>query len=301
MEECNAVIFDIKRFAIHDGDGIRTTIFFKGCPLRCMWCHNPEGISFAPEIQFVAGKCFGCRECERQCENRVHIFDRENHVLNRDKCVSCGKCMENCPSNALILSGKKMSLSEVFQIAMEDVKFYQQSGGGVTLSGGECLCQADFCTELLRLLKAQNINTAVDTSGYVSRTALDQVIPYTDMFLYDIKHIDIDKHKLYTGVTNERILDNLSYLNNKGKKVEIRIPIIPTVNDDERTIQQIGKLLSNYEVIQNVRILAYNNLAGSKYEMIGKENKMPKVEPPSEEHMIGISKILQSYGLNVVM
>lgn len=296
----NATVFDVKRFAVHDGPGIRTTIFFKGCPLHCSWCHNPEGIRFQPEIQLAIRKCVGCGTCTQLCPSDAHSFDVGMHCFDRARCSACGKCAEYCTEEALILCGKTVSVEQVMQTVLLDQAFYIQSGGGMTLSGGECLCQADFCTELLQTAKKYRIHTAVDTSGYVPQDTLKKIIPFTDIFLYDIKHIDSEKHKAYTGVSNQLILNNLAYLNGQGKTIEIRFPVIPTVNDDPATIHAIGVFLSQFSCIQAVRILSYNNLAGSKYEMLGRINSMPQVPPPDESQMTTIQAILKSYGLKVI-
>lgn len=293
-------IFDIKKFAVHDGDGIRTTVFFKGCPLKCVWCHNPEGISFKGELQYVKSKCINCGECVEACEYGAHTIDELTHKFNRTRCVACGKCAERCLGEALIYCGREMTADEVVKVVLEDREFYISSGGGVTLSGGECLCQADFCAELLKKLKEYEINCNVDTCGYVDRTAIDKVAPYTDVFLYDIKHIDSKMHQKYTGVPNEKIIENLKYINSLGKKIEVRIPLIPGINDDAETINKIGRLLSGIDMLVKVRVLPYNNLAGSKYKILGIENTMPKENPPSREKLYEIVRILESYGLNAV-
>lgn len=300
MREPAATIFDIKRFAIHDGDGIRTTVFFKGCPLHCIWCHNPESISFLPELQWVAGKCIGCGECGALCPHGAHVMTETGHGYHRMVCERCFRCVETCPAEALIQCGRVMSVKEVLDLVMEDEAFYRRSNGGVTLSGGECLCQADFCTALLQELKARYIHTAVDTSGYVPRAELDKVIPFTDIFLYDVKHIDSTLHKKYTGVPNEEILENLKYLHEKHKPVEIRIPLIPTVNDAPDVLHAIGAFLRGMDNIKAVRILPYNNLAGSKYEMIGRGNTQPKVVPPSQRKLDSVRSLLAEYGLTVL-
>ena len=205
-----ARIFEIKCFAVHDGDGIRTTVFFKGCPLRCVWCHNPEGLTAAPQIAHYAHKCIGCGACKKD-----------------------GFMPEGCLGDATVLYGKEVTVDELLPILLEDKAFYDNSGGGVTLSGGECLVQADFCAALLRRLKAEGIHTAVDTCGFVSREALDKVLPYADVFLYDIKAFDEDVHIRCTGVSNQVVLENLEYLNALGKRIEIRIPYVPNYNDDQ--------------------------------------------------------------------
>ena len=194
-----ARIFEVKRFAVHDGDGIRTTVFFKGCPLKCVWCHNPEGISTKSELAYYAHKCIVCGECQNVCPTGAHTIENGKHSFNREKCIICGKCTDVCLSDALILYGKEMTVEELLPVLLKDKDFYDNSGGGVTLSGGECLMQADFCAELLQMLKKEGINTAVDTCGYVPKESIDKVLPYTDTFLYDIKAIDekdVDKIEL---------------------------------------------------------------------------------------------------------
>ena len=253
-----ATIFAIKRFAIHDGDGIRTTVFFKGCPLRCIWCHNPEGIAFEIQQAFYAHKCVGCGECKKESFTT-----------------------ENCAGEARIVYGKEVTVEELLPILLEDKDFYDNSGGGVTLSGGECLMQADFCAALLKQLKAHGIHTAVDTCGFVPREALEKVIPYTDVFLYDLKAYDEDIHLQCTGRSNKLILENLTYLDSRGKNIEIRIPYVPDYNDNQ--MEKIVRFLAPMQHIAKVRILAYHNHAGSKYEALGMENTLPSRLPTPEE------------------
>lgn len=294
-------IFDIKKLAIHDGEGIRTTVFFKGCPLACIWCHNPESLSRKTEIEYIERKCLNCGFCTSVCPNGAHCIDGEHHKYLREKCTTCGKCISACLGEALSLCGEEMTVDEVFDAVMEDVAFYESSGGGVTLSGGECLLQADFCAELMKKLKGRGINCNVDTCGYVDKSAIDKVAPYTDVFLYDIKHSDSALHEKCTGVPNERIIENLRYIASLGKVIEARIPLIPNINDDDATVEKIGELLSGIETLKKVKLLSYNNLAGSKYENIGKKNTMPEGEPQSRERMQEIKHILEKFGLNVVL
>ena len=178
-----ATIFEIKRFAVHDGDGIRTTVFFKGCPLKCVWCHNPEGIFMKPSLAYYAHKCIGCGECVNVCLQNAHKMTENEHIFERESCIGCGACESACLGEALTLYGRETSAEELLPKLLEDKEFYENSGGGVTLSGGECLLQADFCAALLKALKENGIHTAVDTCGFVSREAFDKVIPYTDVFL----------------------------------------------------------------------------------------------------------------------
>ncbi len=253
-----ARIFEIKRFAVHDGDGIRTTVFFKGCPLRCVWCHNPEGLSSEQQTAYYAHKCIGCGECQKD-----------------------GFTPEDCPGDARVIYGRKITVDELLPILLEDKAFYDNSGGGVTLSGGECLVQADFCAELLRRLKAEGIHTAVDTCGFVSREALDKVLPYADVFLYDIKAFDEDVHIRCTGQSNKLILENLKYLDSLGKSIEIRIPYVPEYNSDQ--MEKIASFLSGLHNVTKIRVLPYHNYAGSKYAALHIENTLPARLPTEEE------------------
>lgn len=272
-----AKIIDIKSFAVHDGNGIRTTVFFKGCPLRCVWCHNPEGIDFKPQIAYYENKCLNCGECTFVCPVGAHKINASRHIFDRNNCIACGKCADVCLGKALTFYGKEMSIEELLPLLLKDRDFYENSGGGVTLSGGECLTQADFCAALLKNLKKEGIHTAVDTCGYVSKETLDKVIPYTDIFLYDIKAIDENVHLKCTGKSNKIILENLSYLDGKGCKTEIRIPFVPNYNDDQ--IEKISDYLKNFKNIQKVRLLPYHNYAGSKYTALGLDNNLPSLLP----------------------
>lgn len=268
-----ANIFEIKRFAVHDGDGIRTTVFFKGCPLKCIWCHNPEGISFPSQLAFYENKCSLCGKCQNTCKNNAHIIENGKHSFIKEKCLSCGKCSDECFSSALTLYGKEMTVDELIPLLLEDKDFYDTSDGGVTLSGGECLMQADFCRELLKKLKENDIHTAVDTCGFVQKSAFDKVIPYTDIFLYDIKAIDEDVHIKCTGQSNKIILENLKYIDDLGKKIEIRVPYHPDLNGNQ--IKKMANLFKTLKNLTKVRVLPYHNYAGSKYDALGMENTLP--------------------------
>jgi pyruvate formate lyase activating enzyme len=253
-----ATIFEIKRFAVHDGDGIRTTVFFKGCPLQCIWCHNPEGLSFEPQQAFFEHKCVGCGECKKESFST-----------------------EGCLGEARIYYGKEITVDELLPVLLEDKDFYENSDGGVTLSGGECLMQAEFCAELLKRLKENGVHTAVDTCGFVSKEALNKVIPYTDVFLYDLKAYDDEVHIKCTGKSNKIILENLLYLDSLGKNIEIRIPYVPEYNSDQ--IEKIAILLSKLKHITKIRVLPYHNYAGSKYVALNMKNTLPQILPTDEE------------------
>ncbi len=292
-----ARIFEIKRFAVHDGDGIRTTVFFKGCPLKCVWCHNPEGIGFKPQLAFWRNKCISCGECIKVCMQNAHKFENGIHIFDRDKCISCGKCEEACFNGALNLYGMEMSVKELMPILLEDKAFYDNSGGGVTLSGGECLCQADFCVELLKELKENNINTAVDTCGFVSKETIERVMPYTDVFLYDVKAFDENVHIRCTGQSNKIVLENLKYIDDCGKPIEIRIPFVPGFNSEQ--IEKIAEFMSGLKNLTKVRVLPYHNYAGSKYESLDMLNTLPE-KLPTEEELQKAEEVIKLYGIKIV-
>ena len=290
-------IFEIKRFAVHDGDGIRTTVFLKGCPLKCVWCHNPEGIEFESQLAFWENKCINCGECTKICPQNAHRIENGIHVFEREKCISCGQCEDSCFNSALTLYGKEMSVDELMTVLLEDKEFYDNSGGGVTLSGGECLCHADFCAELLRQLKEKGIHTAVDTCGFVSRDAIDKVMPYTDVFLYDLKAYDEDVHIKCTGHSNKMILENLKYIDRCGKQIEIRLPFVPGFNSEQ--IEAMASFMSGVKNLTKVKILPYHNYAGNKYKSLGMRDTLPETMPDEkdiEEAMI----FLKTYGIVVM-
>lgn len=290
----NVNIVEIKRFAAHDGDGIRTTVFFKGCPLKCLWCHNPETLSPKQQLAFYGHKCVMCGKCAEVCS--LHSLSSGTHTIDKEKCVLCGRCAEVCPQSAIEIFGTEMTVDEVCAALIKDKSFYDESGGGITLSGGECLLQSEACREILKEMKHCEINTAVDTCGFVAREAIDRVMPYTDTFLYDIKAIDVDVHKRCTGQPNGLILDNLMYIDKSGAKTEIRIPYVPGYNDNQ--IDKIGRFLAQLKNITGVRVLPYHNYAASKYAALGIEDTLPKTLP-SEAEISKAKDILKNYGIPV--
>lgn len=285
----NASVMDIKRFAVHDGDGIRTTIFLKGCPLRCVWCHNPEGLLFDSQTTYIEHKCIGCGECARVCQSGAHIFENGTHKFIRENCTSCGKCEQVCLGESMKTYGKKMSDAELLDIVLQDREFYENSGGGVTLSGGECLMQAEFCRQFLSLVKKEGIHTAVDTCGFVKKDAIDAVAEYTDIFLYDIKAIDKNVHIKCTGQPNEIILENIKYIDSLGKKTEVRIPYVPGYNDNQ--IEKIANFLLQIKNLTKVKILPYHNYAASKYDSLGIKNMLPKIIPSNNDMILAKQKM----------
>lgn len=292
-----ANIFDIKHFAVHDGPGIRTTVFFKGCPLKCRWCHNPESISAKKQLGYLLHKCVGCGKCVAACPQGAHTFTPDGlHKFEREKCTACGACAKVCPADALSLYGKEAELEAVLTELLEDEDFYESSNGGVTLSGGECLIQADFCAELLKRLKENGIHTAVDTCGFVSREAIDKVLPYTDLFLYDMKAFDDDVHIRCTGQSNKCILENLSYIDKCGGKTEIRIPFVPDYNSDQ--IEKIAGFLSTLKNLTKIKILPYHNYAGTKYKSLDMPDTLPEKLPEVCE-IKKAENMLSTFGLEI--
>lgn len=295
-------IFDIKRFAVHDGPGIRTTIFLKGCGLRCRWCHNPESINPQPELMLHAQRCIDCGACLTVCPTGAHhITARGERTFDRDLCDLCGRCVASCYAEALLMVGRRVSVEDVMAVVREDAPFYERSGGGVTLSGGEPLVQGDFTKALLTQCQAEGFHTAIDTSGQVAWSVINRVLPYVDLVLYDIKHISPDQHQRYTGASNHLILSNLRRLCGCGVPVEIRMPIIPTINDSQEIITSTARFLKSLNNITAVRLLPYHRLAGSKYQSLGMENTMPDVASPSASHMRQIAQWMSQYGLKVII
>ena len=289
---------DIKRFAVHDGPGIRTTLFLKGCPLNCIWCHNPESRKSTPELAVYRNKCVLCGECARICT--CHCLKNGTHELDRSSCTACGKCVSACPAEALELFGKTMTSEEAVSLLLEDELFYSD-GGGVTLSGGEPLLQSAFCAEVFRQLKERNIHCAADTCGCVPWKNFEEVLPCTDMFLYDFKCIDPEQHRKLTGVDNKLILENLKKLDSCGKTVEIRMPLVPEHNMSEAYICGAGEFLSSLSCISAVRLLPYHAFARSKFLAVGHADTMPHVDSPSQSDLENAAGILQSYNLKTIV
>lgn len=295
------LVFDIKRFSVHDGPGVRTTVFLKGCPLRCVWCHNPEGVRAQPEVFFYAQKCVRCGACVAACPTGAQTLSADGQrSFDRALCDACGKCVEACYAGALTLAGRRMSVDEVMAVIREDTGFYAASGGGVTLSGGEPLLQPAFATALLRQCKVEGFHTAVDTCGNVPWRAIEPALPFTDIWLYDVKHTDPLQHRKLTGVSNRLILENLRRVGRHGARIEVRMPVVPGLNDSREAIEGAGRLLAEVGV-EAARLLPYHRLAGSKYAALGHENTMPDVRPPSRARMEQIARWMRALGVHVIV
>jgi pyruvate formate lyase activating enzyme len=296
------LIFDIKHFAVHDGPGIRTTVFVKGCPLRCMWCHNPESLTSTPQLLYTPSRCIGCGYCMKVCDNGAHITVNGKHEVDWGKCEACGKCAAECYSGALEFAGREATVGEVMEEVMKDKVFYDNSKGGLTISGGEPLMQPEFTREVFKRAKESGIHTALDTSGYASWDVIEGVLEHVDLVLYDIKQMDSERHKEYTGVPNELIIENLKKIDTKGKPIWVRIPTIPRLNDSEDNFRKIGELLSGIKHLERVDILRYHKLAESKYEHTGKDYRLKGMDTPEKDEVEHLKDILEGYGiLNVII
>jgi len=295
------VVFDIKRFAIHDGPGIRTTVFLKGCPLHCLWCHNPEGIDGRLEIITRSSRCRRCYACVSVCPRHALSPGPDNGpvVVDRAKCDFCGRCAEVCMSEAVSIVGRRLSVDEVVAEVERDRIFYEQSDGGATLSGGEPAQQADFSEALLGELQARGIHTAIDTSGLASWPALERLAARSDLVLYDLKLMDDTRHRKYAGASNDLILENFRRLAANGTPVFVRIPLEAGVNDDETNIRATIDFLRPLPAVRRVDLLAYHKGGQEKYRNLGKESSFDIFEPPSAARMEEIRRAFADAGFNV--
>jgi pyruvate formate lyase activating enzyme len=307
-------VFDIQGFTVNDGPGIRTEIFLKGCPLRCLWCHSPESQMPCMQVAWFEIRCIGlkvCGKCLEACPkgavvrgktivSKVDQTEMQVIDINREQCDNCGQCAEVCPANALAVCGKDMTLDEVMVRINKDRPFYRKSGGGVTLSGGEPMMQYRFSTAVFKACKDQGINTALDTTGYASWEHYEYILPYMDLALYDLKHMDSARSKVITGAPNELILENAGKMAAAGAAIQIRIPVIPGYNDSEKNLRATSKFCAGLgKAVTLVQILPYHRLGLVKYERLQKKYILTDVQPPTSETMEEHKRLIESYGLKV--
>jgi len=287
------MVFDIKRFSINDGPGIRTTVFFKGCPLSCVWCHNPESVNYAKQLSFNMEKCISCMRCVSVCN--CHCITDGQHKVDFSNCTGCGNCVKECPKQALEMIGRLDSIKDILDVVLRDKPFYDKTGGGITMSGGEPLAHADFAIELLRESKLAGLHTCVETSGFARTETILKFVTNTDIFLYDIKHTDPQLHKYYTGVDNRLILQNLSEVDKAGAQIILRCPIIPKVNDNVDHFKKIGAITESLLNVIQINVIPYHSLGVIKRMNIGCEISQLKAETPNNDVIQGWCKRISEF------
>ncbi|WP_378957156.1 trans-4-hydroxy-L-proline dehydratase activase [Pelosinus sp. sgz500959] len=285
-----ALIFNIQKFSIHDGPGIRTTLFFKGCPLACQWCHNPESQSYGNEILVNSERCTGCGRCQKNCpQGAIEIVEKQV-IWDVTKCIQCGNCVNGCYYDGRQFVGKTYTVQDLMIEIEKDRPFYEQSGGGVTLSGGEVMTHIDFVEELVKACKEQGISVAIDTCGYAPQENFMRIMEYIDVFLYDLKCVDHKLHRQYTGKNNNLILENLKFLSDRGANINLRLPLIAGINTDDRHIQQIIDVIADLR-ISSINLLPYHNMGTGKYKKINMEYVGERFTRPSDERLAQIQDI----------
>lgn len=292
------MIFDIKKYSINDGPGIRTTVFFQGCPLACQWCHNPESQSLKTVLFHRQNRCVLCGECVDVCSQHA-IAINGNATTDRSLCQVCGACADVCYNGARVLSGYEASVKQVMSEVLRDRSFYEGSAGGVTFSGGEPLLQPRFLLNLLIACRSQDLHTVVDTSGYANWEVLNSIQEYVHLFLFDLKMMDEDRHFQYTGVSNRLILQNLIQLANAGSAITIRIPLIPGINDDEENLQASADFIHALPNIAGIELMGYHDMAAAKYQSLGFEYPLKEIRMPSKNQLQQCARLLVKSGVNV--
>lgn len=297
--EAKGIVFNMQRFSVHDGPGIRTIVFLKGCPLRCTWCSNPESQTLNPVIMYQPEECIHCGRCLLVCKHGALSPDNPG-LVDRSKCKGCGECAAVCPTGALTLKGKAMTVTEVIKELKKDATAFRRSGGGVTISGGEGLVQHEFTTQLLRACHAQGWNTAIETTGYASPEIVEKVIPHVDLVLMDIKSMNGEKHKEQCGVDNQLILDNAKRISQISKTV-VRVPVIPGFNYTKEDIDAIAAFVKTLNGVTTLHLLPYHSLGSNKYELLGREYGMGSQANLHAEDVKELKEIVQRHGLDCVI
>lgn len=294
-----ATIFDIQRFSVHDGPGIRTLVFFKGCPLRCEWCSNPESHSAARELTFFARRCIGCGGCVDVCPRGAILLGEDGKAhIDRERCIVCDACAEACCSSACAVTGQSMTVAEVLEQVAKDAVFYRLSSGGVTLGGGEVTVWSPFAKELLAECKAAGINTAIETCGYADWSRIRPLLRHTDLVLYDIKHIDPAVHLRRTGASNDKLLANFERVARSGTRVVVRVPVVPGFNANQKAMRAIARFVAtcaNPDVA--IELLPYHRLAAEKYGRLGRSYRLASVKPPSRKTMDSLTAVIEGEGV----
>lgn len=293
------VIFDIQRFSVHDGPGIRTLVFFKGCPLRCQWCSNPESYTREPQVAFFNDRCIGCLRCVAACEQgAVRASDGGRVEYDRQRCKECGACVDTCYTNARVLLGREMTVEEILAEVLKDATFYRRSGGGVTLGGGEVTMWPTSARKLLAACKVEGMHTAIETCGYAPWSNMEGLLDYLDLILFDVKHLDPEVHERYTGVNNHLILENLKRLAQESAPLVIRVPVIPGVNNAPESIRDIAAYVRDRGPAFKVVLLPYHRLGEEKYARLGLSYPLAPLQPPGGEEMEALAAVVRSEGLD---
>jgi pyruvate formate lyase activating enzyme len=293
------IVFDIRRYTLHDGPGIRTTVFLKGCALSCLWCHNPESQSSGPELILRESRCIRCGACVEACERGAITWTESGPSTDRSKCRACGTCATVCFAEARELAGRTMTVEQVMAEVERDVPFYEESSGGLTLSGGEPLLQPYFTAALLRAAKERGLHTALDTCGHASWKSLERLRHHVDLFLYDLKLMDDMRHQLFTGVSNRRILANLRALVERGHRVVLRVPVIPGINDDDENLRAVGVFAASLPGLAGVDLLPYHRTGVDKYARLDRKYPLPHTLAPVRERLDEIAGAFGAIGLVV--
>lgn len=295
----SGTVFDIQRFSLHDGPGIRTIVFLKGCPLSCKWCSNPESQNMKPVIMYKKNECLHCGRCINACSRKAISFENKTFI-DRSICTGCGECANACPAGALVVKGKTMTVQQLIRELKKDATTYRRSGGGITLSGGEPLVQYEFAAELLRACKAQGWDTAIETTGAGITEAVEKVIPYVDTVLLDIKHLDTEKHKKFTGIGNEQILKNAARISQISSTV-VRVPVIPGFNYSEEEIRAITEFAKMMRGVRTIHLLPYHTFGENKYDLLGRDYALADIKPLKPEELEHLKTMVEREGFQCII